>query len=107
MSLQQSNAVISTFYGLTPKLVAADVNISAPTTKDMAQFGGLIRHVILLDPAYAGVATDLQIGDDVQILSFGPFAVDQTKRYRVFSVAPSGNFGLEVLRVVLGEKTNR
>ncbi len=101
------NAVISTYASGVAKLISVAANLSAPTAKDMAQFGGVVRHILLLDPSYAGVPTDVKPGDDLQIVSFGPFSVDTTKRYRVFQAEPVGNFGLEQYRCVVGEKVQR
>lgn len=102
-----TNATISTYdtYTGESKLIGVAANISAPSAKDKAAWGGIVRHVVLLDPSYGGVPTDVQPQDNLQILSFGPFAVDTTKRYRIFEASPEGNFGLEQYRCVVGEKT--
>lgn len=101
-----NNATVSTYAGATAKLSCVAVHICPPTAKDQANFGGIVRHVVLLDPAYNGVPADIQPGDDLQIMTWPPFAVP-TKRFRVIEAPPQGNGRLATYRAVIAEKTQR
>ena len=102
MAVLITNATISTYANGTAKLVSVAANLSRPKPKDEAPAGGIIRHILLLDPS-----SDIQAGDDVQILAWPPFAVNTAARYRVFSATPVGNFGMEAYRAVIGERIQR
>lgn len=99
-----NNAVISTYAGGVAKLVGVDAMIGIPTALDMAQFGGSIRHLVLLDPRYNGVPTDVQRSDLLQINSWGLFTVDTTKRYFIVQCQLSGGLGIEQYRLIVGDK---
>jgi hypothetical protein len=105
MSLLQSNATVNTLTNGVATLSGIAAYIGAPTPKDLQQFGGVCRFVVALDPL--AVATNVQVGDDLQITAWGQFSPNAAKLYRVLSAEPAGSLGLEVYRLVIGDRIMR
>jgi hypothetical protein len=97
-----NNAQVSTSAAGIPKLAGAAANISPPTEKDMAQYGGIVRHVVRLEPG-----TDIAPGDVLTITAWGDHDVSRLRPYHVLSADPAGNWDLTVIRAVIGERVQR
>jgi hypothetical protein len=97
-----TNAQVSTSAAGVPKLVGTPANIAPPTEKDMAQYGGIVRHVVRLD-----AGTDIAPGDVLTIDAWGSHDLSRMRPYHVLSADPAGNWDLLVIRAVVGERVQR
>lgn len=103
-----TNATINSYApGNVPKLVGVRGEVTTPSAKDMATYGGTVRHVLLLSPAYNGVATDILPGDHVQIVARDEFPTVVATRYLVVEAPQVGDASLPLYRAVIAEKTQR
>lgn len=105
MTLLMANATISTTStsgAIGPKLTRVPAYVAPPTEKDQLMAGGIVKHVVLLDPGQ-----DVQPGDAMLINTWGQHTDLTARPFHVFAADPEGGIGLEVLRCVIGEKVQR
>lgn len=106
--LLQSNATVSTTRlarstnVTSAVLTNQPVYLGAPSAKDQAAAGGIIRYVALFDPG-----TDVVPGDLLTIQSWGANTVNAADALRVLAAPVAGSLGLEVIRATLADRIQR
>jgi hypothetical protein len=102
---------VSTTRGGVAKLSNQRACPGRPTQKDQDTHGGIVKYLILLDPVMVVAGTkvlmDTLPGDVLTIQSWTNVPVTTTWPYRVIEADISGGLGLEVMRCLVAEVTDR
>lgn len=99
------NAVVTTKDKAVTKLSNVGAMIGEPDARALANYGGIVKHVVKLAPQ--SDVNNVRPGDQLYIQSWGANAVDSTKPLYVVQENPDGPLGMEFHRLVISDKQQR
>lgn len=99
------NAVVTTKAAGVIKLSNVPAMIGEPDARALANFGGIVKHVVKVAPQ--ADVNNVRPGDQLYIQSWGANAVDTTKPSYVIQENPDGPLGMEFHRLVISDKQQR